>query len=413
MPKAGPPNKVALALAEMEACTSRVNVAKFARLHEIPESTLRHAWKNLRDFQSKPAPSNDEFASNLAHHLVEARGRHTNRSLTDEEELRVVDQLMQQFPHGFTDRNIKRLCHLEQHESRQKSSELTRTFITAFKERRHITRSKFVARTRKLEDPINTFQADVRAACEYLESFDDFASKLNPHLIINIDETPAYVKNTPSHANHFANSSHPWQWIRASSRLKVTVLASITAAGTMLKPTIVAKGKTKQCETNFAKLAKGSAFLQHTESGLTTSDSFVEFIENVIAPYTNNQPSLLILDQWQAHLTEEVRICCASHNISMLEVPARGTAVLQPLNVGVFGVAKKKLGADYKAAMFLKDWTEDDKWESTIACVRALLRIDSKSILRGWQLAFPGFVDELKKRNMEFWVEEKPLKLPM
>jgi hypothetical protein len=393
----------------MSASTEHVNVRKFARSHGIASSTLSDAWRKLRAFQSTPAASNDELASNLAHHRVEGRGRHSNRALTDGEELLVIDSLHEQFPHGFNS-NIRSLCHAQQHESRSKPCQLSRTYITAFKHRHHITRSKFIARTRKQDDPTDTFEADVQIACEYLESFDKFASEIAPHLIINIDETPAYVRNSPSHTNHFANSAHPWQWIRASNRLKITVLASITADGTMIKPTIVAKGMTTQCESNFAKLAKGSAFIQHTESGLTTGESFIQFIEAVLVPYTNNQPSLLILDQWPAHLTDSVRNCCHSHNISMREVPARATSLLQPLDVGIFGVAKKRISADYKEAMFLKDWTEDDKWESTVACARALVRVDRQSVLRGWQLAFPNFINELKERKMEFWTEKKPRK---
>jgi DDE superfamily endonuclease len=114
------------------------------------------------------------------------------------------------------------------------------------------------------------------------------------------------------------------------------VLASIIVAGSTLKPTIVAKGRTQRCETNFAKLAKDSAFLQHTKSGLTTSRSFVEFIEAVIVPHTKDQPSVLVIDQWPAHLTKSVRNCCSSHHISLLEVSARATSAMQPLDVGVF-----------------------------------------------------------------------------
>ena len=95
----------------------------------------------------------------------------------------------------------------------------------------------------------------------------------------------------------------------------------------------------------------------------------------------------------------------------MLEVPARGTSLLQPLDVGVFGVAKKRIRAAYKEDMFIKDWTELDRWESTVACVKQLLAVDQVTILRGWQLAFPNYIDELKKRDMPYWVEKKPISL--
>ena len=101
MTTAGPQNRITRALAEMSASTEHVNVRKFARLHGIASSTLSDAWRKLCAFQSTPLASNDELASNLAHHRVEGRGRHSNRALTDGEELLVIDSLHEQFPHGF------------------------------------------------------------------------------------------------------------------------------------------------------------------------------------------------------------------------------------------------------------------------------------------------------------------------
>jgi hypothetical protein len=183
-------------------------------------------------------------------------------------------------------------------------------------------------------------------------------------------------------------------------------MAACTAEGKMLQPAIVAKGKTKSCERNFAKLAKGSAFLQHTLSALTTAASFIEWINHVILPYTNKRRAVLIVDSYPAHLTESVRSHLSNNLIIILEVPARGTSLLQPLDVGVFGVAKKRIKEEYKADMFLTDWDEPDRWESTIACVKQLLLVDQLSILRGWQMAFPNVGDELKKRNILYWTEK-------
>jgi DDE superfamily endonuclease len=407
MAAVGPPNNVAAALTAMEQHTGRVNVAEFARLFNIPRSTLADAWAKLRDFQSTRAGEEENYATNLAHHRIDGRGRNTNRSLTDAEEENVIEQLKENYPHGFADEDIRRLCHSEQHELRSKPNQLGQHFITRFKHRHGITRAKFLTRSRTLEVPSLNFEADVNNAIEYIDKFNQLAAQIDPSLIINCDETPAYVKNTPTHANHFPHSGQPWQWIRASSRLKITVLAACTAAGKMLKPTIVAKGKTEECERNFGKLAKGAAFLQHTESGLTTTQSFLEWINAIVAPYTNGRHAVLVLDQWPAHITDSVKDRLRELNITMLEVPARGTALLQPLDAGVFGVAKKQIQAHYKENMFLSDWTEPDKWESTVECVRTLLAVRRVAILRGWQLAFPNFEDELKKRNMLYWIEKK------
>ena len=73
---------------------------------------------------------------------------------------------------------------------------------------------------------------------------------------------------------------------------------------------------------------------------------------------------------------------------------------------------KKRIWAQCKESMFLKIWTEDDKWESTIECVRALLRVDVQTVLYAWQRVFPNLINELKKRNIEYWTE-KNVRNPM
>lgn len=411
MVKSGSPDKVAKALDIIENSTGRVNVSQIARDNGIAPSTLHDAHNRLRSFEAGPHHENDQFRANIAHHLIDGRGRQTNRSLNDAEERAVVADLKSIYPHGFNDDDIRHLCHLRQRGLRKKPDVLSKHFITGFKKRHSITRSKFHSRFRTLDAPSLHFEEDVNDALEYIDQFTKLSAQIHPKLIINVDETPAYVKNTPQTANHFASSAQPWQWVRASDRLKVTVLGACAADGTMLKPSIVAKGRTELCERNYAKLAMGSTYLQHTESGLTTSASFIEWIDNVLLPYTRGRRSVLVLDQWPAHITQEVRDHLTKHHVTMLEVPARGTSLLQPLDVGVFGVAKKKITAEYKDDMFLSDWSESDRWESTVECVRALLCVDQLTILRGWQLAFPNFVDELKRRNMLYWKEKKPKKL--
>lgn len=411
MVKRGPPDKIAQVLQNIQNVKGRVNVSQLAREAGVPRETLRDACRRLREFENESDHENKAFESNIAHRLIDGRGRHTNRALTDAEERAVVSDLKEIYPHGFNDEDIRHLCHMRQRGLRSKSLPLDQHFITLFKQRHSITRSRFNGRTRKKSDPLLHFEEDVEQACLYIDEFTRLSSIIHPSRIINVDETPAYVKNTPGSANHFAGSPQPWQWVRASDRLKITVLGACSADGKMLKSTIVAKGLTSLCEKNFAKLSAGTAFLQHTKSGLTTSESFIEWIDNVLIPYTLDQASVLIVDQYPAHLTHQVREHLANHNVTMLEVPARGTALLQPLDVGVFGVAKKKIKATYKADMFLQDWTEPDRWESTVECVRALGRVDQLSVMRGWQLAFPNYIYELKKRKMAYWIEKKPKKL--
>jgi hypothetical protein len=178
MTTAGPPNQIAAALAAMGACDGRVNVTEFARVFAVPRETLRDAWRGLIACRAIESQQFDEFHSNLAHHRVEARGRDSNRAFTNEEEALVVQRLREQYPQGFKDGDIRTLCHTNQHESRSKPTQLSRTFITAFKHRHGITRSQFRSRSRTLEAPAESWDDDVEAACEFIDKFDHFAATI-------------------------------------------------------------------------------------------------------------------------------------------------------------------------------------------------------------------------------------------
>ena len=41
-----------------------------------------------------------------------------------------------------------------------------------------------------------------------------------------------------------------------------------------------------------------------------------------------------------------------------------------------------------------------------------MLRVDVQTVLYAWQLVFPNLINELKKRNIEYWTE-KNVRNPM
>jgi hypothetical protein len=141
------------------------------------------------------------------------------------------------------------------------------------------------------------------------------------------------------------------------------------------------------------------AYVQHTESGITNSDSFINYINAIIVPYVNGMHSALIVDSWGAHLTPKVREFCRSLNIRLVQVPKRGTDTLQPLDVGIFGLAKRTVYAEAKEELFELVRAEEDRWHATSRCVEALSVVSCRAVQRGWKLVFPFWEDELRKAN--------------
>ena len=251
--------------------------------------------------------------------------------------------------------------------------------MTGFKHRAGISRAKFIPRKRNIDEPAETFEPDLSAAVRYIDKVEQAVQSIPIERIINVDETPSYVRNAPSHALHFIDSPLPWAWTRTQERDKVTVIAACTGDGSMLKAAIVAKGSTSRCEAAYLREIGDLAYVQHTPS-LTNTYSFIDNIDSVILRYTNGRPSALIVDSWGAHLTQPVRDFCASRNIKLIRVPSRATSILQPLDVGVFGVAKCVIYADAKESFFELIRPEEDRWHATAACVEALRNVSCRAV---------------------------------
>jgi hypothetical protein len=73
----------------------------------------------------------------------------------------------------------------------------------------------------------------------------------------------------------------------------------------------------------------------------------VKYMRKIIVAYTNDEPCMLIVDSYGAHISPEVREYAGRHNIELLVVPKCMTATLSPLDVGINGPLK---------SMYSKSW---------------------------------------------------------
>ena len=71
------------------------------------------------------------------------------------------------------------------------------------------------------------------------------------------------------------------------------------------------------------------------------------YINDVIIPYTQNQPCLLILDTSTWHHDQSIIYLCGSNHIELLYVLDRCTGSCQPLDVGVLGPVKSSTNSSF------------------------------------------------------------------
>ena len=72
------------------------------------------------------------------------------------------------------------------------------------------------------------------------------------------------------------------------------------------------------------------------------------YIRDVIIPYTQKQPSLLIIDYATYHRDNEIKQLCSNNNIGLMIIWDRCTDSCLPLDVGIFGPIKMQCNADFK-----------------------------------------------------------------
>lgn len=145
--------------------------------------------------------------------------------------------------------------------------------------------------------------------------------------------------------------------------------------GSMLKPLLVAEGKTSRSLTKFGNL--DGVIGKFTNKGWVTEECIVSVLEQ-ISKKTNGNRSLLILDNHPSHKTKNVAKYAKKHNIILLYTPKGFTYKYQPLDVGVNGIIKMKAMKMY--SKFMAEHP-DDKYTHQ-QCLEDLLA-NIKEISRG------------------------------
>jgi hypothetical protein len=163
------------------------------------------------------------------------------------------------------------------------------------------------------------------------------------HLIINGDQTQIPT-DVPRRQVLRHIGQQPLVNGDPCSHRTVTVMATVTLTGVKLPLYALTSGRTDRSHCKFTKHDDLVLALSGKNSlPWFTNEAIINWIHLIIAPYTNNQPSLLLLDAASIHRHENVVRYCQLHNINLLPIPPLTTWKLQPLDVGVFGSCKAAL----------------------------------------------------------------------
>lgn len=141
--------------------------------------------------------------------------------------------------------------------------------------------------------------------------------------------------------------------IQPGNREWVTVIESINAAGQILPPMVIFKGKMRQY--SWYETIPPDWAIGVSDNGWTTDALGLIWLKDTFDKHTRDRTvgkyRLLILDGHGSHVTAEFDQYCSQNSIIVLCMPPHSSHLLQPLDVSCFSVLKRSYGNAVEASM--------------------------------------------------------------
>ena len=304
-------------------------IAKAARLYNVPRSTLRDRLRGTNYRKDTRANSH---------------------KLTQNEEESLVQWILSLDQRGAPARpsDIREMANILLAERGTTAIQLVgENWVTNFIKRRDEVKSCYSRRY--------NYQ---RAKCENPSTIREWFNRVQiiimQHGIIqediyNFDETGfamglVATARVVTRANYHGRAS----LIQPGNREWVTSIECINSTGWALPPCIIFKGKVHiEGWYQDSKLPYDWR-IEVSSNGWTTDEITLRWLQNLFIPTTTSRTTgryrLLILDGHGSHLTPHFDQICSENNIIPICMPAHSSHLLQPLDVGCFSPLKKAYG---------------------------------------------------------------------
>ncbi|SCO92448.1 related to transposase [Fusarium oxysporum] len=137
--------------------------------------------------------------------------------------------------------------------------------------------------------------------------------------------------------------------VQPGNREWVTAIQAINAEGRAIDPFIVVAGQYHLADWYHESNLPGTWAIATTPNGWTDNETGLDWLKHFNRCTTDRSTGayrLLILDGHESHLSADFQIYCEENNIITLCMPPHSSHLLQPLDVGCFGLLKKAYGRE-------------------------------------------------------------------
>lgn len=202
---------------------------------------------------------------------------------------------------------------------------------------KHTTRSTSNDNTADLESKVDSFLNHL-AQLKLVNSIDR---------IVNMDQTPVWLNigSTGRIVDFKASKCVQTVIPSGNAREKCTVILACDQTGQKLPPCMIVRSTKKKARIS---LKNGVLVFNNPGTSMANSNIMSQWIKLYMASKSASAKTILILDSFRGHLTDQIKQTCNDNNVLRAVIPGGLTSRCQPLDLTVNRSFKSQLRHYYR-----------------------------------------------------------------
>jgi hypothetical protein len=219
----------------------------------------------------------------------------------------------------------------------------------------------------------------------FLCSFHLVMSIFPPSAIVNFDESSWRLVMVSGRTVAPRGAEVVRRYVNGDVKASFTFFASVLADGTKLPLVLLAKGKIDRCHRQLGTHPQYQYDIWHSPKGWCDAQLVLRYLDWLRA-HVAEAHIVLILDQFDAHDTDDIHQKADALDIELVPIPKGGTGIYQPLDRRVFGALKSKGRSKWSAHAFQNPGAECTRSAAAELLLQCWEELPKACVQSGWNL---------------------------